>query len=173
LGRRSRRARKPSAARPASPPPAAPPVTPPDRYAVARAKNDEVRAALEPLAEGERPRAVTIAAAVAFVMAVANVVAALAGNSLGSNAAAFTVMSTVLLLACAGGMWAGARHWAVLGFMMILIFQILELSAALVRVRHWWGALIVVVAIGLLSWLFWILIRALSRIQMPERRPSR
>jgi hypothetical protein len=128
-----------------------------------------VRDALEPLPEGERPGAVTVAAIVAFVMAIANVIAALVGESLGANATSFTVLSTAILLACGGGMWFGARYWAVLGFMVVLVFQILQLSVALVRVEKWWVALILVVVIGLLGWMFWKLIRALARIQMPER----
>ncbi len=167
MGRRSRK-RKPSAARP--------PAGPPDknaalseRYARSRARDDEARAALEPLADGERPGAVTVAAIVAIVMAVANVAAAVAGEALGSQATSFTVLSTMILLACAAGMWFGARYWAVLGFMMVLVFQILSLSFALIRVRHWWGALIILVVLGLLGWIFFRLIRALARIQMPQR----
>ena len=51
-------------------------------YARGRARDDEIRAALEPLAPGERPRVVTIAAIVAFVFALANVAAALTGNDI-------------------------------------------------------------------------------------------
>lgn len=161
MGRRSRK-RKPSAQGNLT-----------EGYARSRAKNEAVRASLEPLPEGERPGPVTIAALVAFVMAVANVVATLAGADLGNEATSFTVFSTLLLLACAGGMWFGARHWAVLGFMMILAFQILSLSVALIRVERWWVGLILLVVIGALGWLFYRLIRALSRIQMPERPASR
>jgi hypothetical protein len=128
-----------------------------------------VRQSLEPLPQGERPGAVTVAAVLAFVMAVANIAAAVGGATLGSNAVSFTILSTAILLACAGGMWFGARYWAVMGFMVVLLFQILSLSFALIRVRHWYVALILVVVIGLLGWVFWKLIRALARIQMPER----
>jgi hypothetical protein len=131
------------------------------------------RAALEPLAIGERPGAVTVAAVVAFVMAVANVIAAAAGESLGSSATGFTVLSTGILLVCAGGMWFGARYWAVLGFMVVLVFQLLTFCFALVRVERWYVAIILVVVIGLLGTLFYKLIRALARIQMPERPSAR
>ena len=171
MGRRSRkRSVAPSATPPSTPPEV--PVTPvSDRYAKARERDAAVRDALEPLPLGERPGAVTVSAIVAFVMAVANVIAAVAGETLGSKAAGFTVMSTAILLACAGGMWFGARYWAVLGFMVVLVFQILSLCFALVRVEHWYVALILVVVIGLLGTLFYKLIRALARIQMPERPP--
>lgn len=160
MGRRSRK-------RPAAPPEREPATE--RGYARSRARNDAIRSGLEPLPAGERPGAVTAAAIVAFLMALANVAASFAGADLGSNATSFTVVSTLLLLACAGGMWFGARYWAVLGFMMILVFQILSLSFALVRVEDWWAALVIVVALGLLGWLFFKLIRALARIQMPDR----
>jgi len=165
LGRRSR---KRSAVPPA---PVAPPPSDPlrDRYAKGRERDAAVRDGLEPLPLGERPGAVTVAALVAFVMAVANVIAAAAGESLGSKATGFTVISTAILLACAGGMWFGARYWAVLGFMVVLVFQLLTFCFALIRVEHWYVALILVVVIGLLSTLFYKLIRALARIQMPDR----
>lgn len=164
MGRRSRR-------RPVEPPAGDPP--PADRYARSRERDAQARAALEPLALGERPRAVTVAAVVAFAMAIANVVAAALGADLGAKATGVTVISTALLVACAAGMWLGARYWAVLGFMMIIVFQVLSLSFALVRVRHWWAAVAIVAAIALLGWLFVGLVRALARIQMPERPAAR
>jgi hypothetical protein len=163
LGRRSRK--RSVAGRVAKAPP--PAMT--DRYARSRARDAEAREGLEPLAKGERPGAVTAAAILAFVMAVANIVAAAFGETLGSNAIGYTVMSSGILLACAAGMWFGARYWAVMGFMVVLVFQILSLSFALIRVERWWYGLLVLVAIGLLGWMFFKLIRALARIQMPER----
>lgn len=144
-----------------------------DRYARSREKNEAVRQRLEPLPKGERPGAVTAAAIVALVMAVVNLIAAAFGEPLGSDAVFTTIMSTTILLACGFGMWFGARYWAVMGFMVVLVFQILLLAAALVVVERWWVGLIFVVVIGLLGWLFWKLIRALSRIQMPERPSAR
>jgi len=177
LGRRSRkRSALPPPAAPIAPsPPPAPPTVEPAadplraRYAKARERDALVREGLEPLPLGERPGAVTVAAIVAFVMAVANLVAAALGESLGSKATGFTVISTAILLACAGGMWFGARYWAVLGFMVLLIFQLLTLTAALIRVEDWYWALAIVVVVGLLGTLFYKLIRALARIQMPDR----
>ena len=169
MGRRSRK-------RSALPPPVAePPQRDPlrDRYAKARERDAAVRDALEPLPIGERPGAVTVAAVVAFVMGIANAVAAALGETLGSKATGFTIISTAILLACAGGMWFGARYWAVMGFMVVLVFQLLSLCFALVRVEHWYVALILVVVIGLLGALFYKLIRALARIQMPERPAAR
>jgi Flp pilus assembly protein TadB len=138
-------------------------------YERSRERNEAIRQSLEPLPQGERPGAVSVAAILAAVMALANTIAALAGAGLGSSALSFTILSNAVLIACAFGMWFGARYWAVLGFMVVLVFQILTLCAAVVVVEKWWVGLIVVVVIGLLGWMFWKLIRALARIQMPER----
>lgn len=159
MGRRSRK-------RSGAPPHGA---APPERYARSRARDEAVRRSLEPLPLGQRPGAVSVAAVVALALALANLAAALAGESLGGNATGQTVVWTTVLVVCAAGMWFGARHWAVMGFMVILVFQILILFFALIRVERWWVALLVLVAIGLLGWLFFKLIRALARIQMPER----
>lgn len=140
-----------------------------DRYARSREKDEAVRRSLEPLPKGERPGAVAVAAIVALVSALANVVTAVFGESLGGNAVSSTILSTAVLLVCAWGMWFGARYWAVMGFMVILAFQVMLFSIALIRVERWWVAALIVVLIGLLGWLFWKLIRALARIQMPQR----
>jgi hypothetical protein len=143
-------------------------------YARGRQRDAEARAQLVPLAPGERPRAVTVAAVVALVMAAANVAAAIGGANLSEDdngAVAGTVFSTAILVVAGLGMWR-AKYWAVLGFQIVLAFQIVLLSIALLRVERWWTALGVVVAIGLLGWLFWKLIRAMARLQMPERPAS-
>jgi hypothetical protein len=140
-------------------------------YARGRQKDEEARARLVPLAPGERPRAVTVAAIVALVMAAANVIAALVGSNLSDgqgSAVAGTVFSTAILVVAGLGMWQ-AKYWAVLGFEIVLGFQIVLLAIALLRVEHWWTGLGVLVAIGLLGWLFWTLIRAMARLQMPPR----
>ena len=42
-------------------------------------------------------------------------------------------------------------------------------ALALVVVSKWWAAALCVVVLGLSGWLFWKLIRAMARLQMPER----
>jgi hypothetical protein len=68
-------------------------------------------------------------------------------------------------------MWR-AKYWAVLGFQALLAFQILILCLALLVAENLIYAAGAVVAIGLLGTLFFKLIRAMARLQMPER-PSR
>jgi hypothetical protein len=163
----------------AAPRPAAPAPQPPaegDRmrrgYARGRARDEAIRAGLEPLAPGERPGVVTLAAVVAFVFAVANAAAALSGNDLSSatgDPSVTTAITTALLLVAGAGMLA-RQYWAVLGFETILGIQIVFFSLYLIGVQHWYDAIVPVVAIGLLGWLFWKLVRAMARLQMPPQR---
>ena len=64
------------------------------------------------------------------------------------------------------------KYWAVLGFQCVLGLQIVVFSLALLRVEKWWLAILMVIAIGLLGTLFWKLIRAMARLQMPARPGS-
>jgi hypothetical protein len=125
-------------------------------YARGRARDEEIRAGLEPLAPGERPAVVTLAAGVAFVFAIANVAAAI---------------TTALLVLAGAGMLA-RQYWAVLGFEAILGIQIVFFSLYLIGVQRWWDAIVPLAAIGLLGWLFWKLVRAMARLQMPQRGPA-
>jgi hypothetical protein len=144
-----------------------------DRYARGRARDAEVREGLEPLAPGERPGAVTVAALVAFAFAIANVIAYAVGGDLSSDEGnpAFFMVTTTTILAVAGIGMLRAKYWAVLGFQVILALQVIVFSLALTRVEKWWLAIVLVAAVGLLGWLFWKLVRAMARLQMPERRP--
>lgn len=163
MGRRSRERRAARASDGAPPAPAAPPSR-------SEARNEAVRARLEPLGAGERPQAVTIAVVLAVLMAVGNIVAGLAGADVSGkdqgNAVSYTAFSTALLLLAAYGMWR-VRYWGVLGFQAILAFQIIVLAIALIRVETWWAGLLLTAVIGGLGWLFWKLVRAMARIQMP------
>jgi hypothetical protein len=141
------------------------------RYARGRARDEAVRQSLEPLAPGERPGAVTVAAIVAFAFAGANVVATLAGGPLASDQGDPTplaIITTSILVLAGIGMLARS-YWAVLGFQCILLAQIVVFSLALLRVQKWWLGILMTIAIFLLGWLFWKLIRAMARLQMPDR----
>lgn len=135
-------------------------------------RNEELRAQLRPLAEGERPGAVTAGAIVSAVLAVLVVVGYAAGARVGEGGtlASALVLAAILLLA-AWGMW-NVRYWAVLGFEALLAFQVIVASLSLMVASNLWAALVCLAVIGLGGWLFWKLIRAMARIQMPERRPA-
>jgi hypothetical protein len=151
--------------------------TSPRGYARSRAKNDAARAALKPLARGERPTAVTVGAIAAVVLAAANVVAMIVGwDSLGGDtdagrAAAFTILWSVILLVVAWGMWR-SRYWAVLGMQTLLGITLVLASLSLISASSVGAVLILVLILAAAGSLFWFLVKAMARIQMPER-PTR
>jgi hypothetical protein len=72
------------------------------------------------------------------------------------------------------GMWR-TRYWAVIGFEVLLGVLIVSAALSLMLASNVSGALLSVAVIAGASPLFWFLIRAMARIQMPERpgAPSR
>ena len=132
-----------------------------------------IRESLEPLDHGERPGVVTIAAIVALVLALSNVGLWLAGVEVSGREpnAGSVVLQAVILLAAAAGMWK-AKYWAVLGFQALLGLSILLAALALLVASGVAEAVFCLAIILLGGWLFWKLVRAMARLQMPERRPG-
>jgi hypothetical protein len=149
----------------------------PRGYARGRAKDEAARAALKPLAPGERPGAVTVGAIVALVLAAANLIAVVAGwngavdDDDRARAVAGSLLVTGLLAVVAWGMWK-ARYWAVLGMQTLLALTIIAATLGLVTAANVVAMLVLVLTIALAGTLFWFLVKAMARIQMPER-PSR
>ena len=131
-----------------------------------------MRADLVPLHEGERPLAVTVGALIAFGLGISTVVLFAAGVGGDNTRSPATVVYAALMLVMGWGMWR-ARYWAVLGFQALLALLILIWSLFLVRAESFLGVLIAIAVIALAGTLFWFLVKALARIQMPERRPPR
>jgi hypothetical protein len=133
-------------------------------------KNQEARDALVPLGEGERPTAVTVAAIVAFLLATGNLIAFAIGVKVdGQRAPIGTVTFQALLMyTAAWGMWH-VRYWAVLGMEAILAILIVLLAVLLFKASNVETALILFAVIVPASLLFWKLVKAMARIQMPER----
>ena len=137
-------------------------------YARGEARNEEIRRNLEPLDEGERPGAVTVGAIVALVLAIANTVAIALGETVrGDNVTAPGIGLSVVLLLCAIFMWR-AKYWAVLGFQALLVIQIIISAGALLVAPTVWAALVLLAVTVAGGVLFWKLIRALARLQMPD-----
>lgn len=138
-------------------------------------RNAAVRAALTPLADGERPWPIVVSAAVATILSLVNLGLFIGGakphvGGQQPHLGEILVFSGLMLM-CAAGMW-WMRYWAVLGFQTLLAIGLLGFCLALVRVSNaLWGlvCLVVIVAGG---FLFFKLVRILSRIQMP-RYPGR
>jgi hypothetical protein len=134
-------------------------------------KNAEARAKLEPLREGERPGAVTAAALVTAVLLVMNIAAAIFGYDApggGSNAGPLIVYA-VLLGAMTWGLW-NAKYWAVLGMQALLALTMLIAGLSLPLAGNVLSALLAGAIFVACGTLFWFLVKAMARIQMPERR---
>jgi hypothetical protein len=140
-------------------------------YARAEERNQTAREELEPLAEGERPRVVTVGAIVSALVAISIVVGYLAGTEVdGEKPRLAQVLVPALLMGLmAWGMWR-ARYWAVLGFQLILVLLIfssfygLVVGASTVGQFIGTGALLVVAGV-----FFFLMVKAMARIQMPSR----
>ena len=135
-----------------------------------KSKDELERERLVPLAEGERPAAVTIGALIAFALGLSTVGLFAAGVDTGSGDARSpaTLVYAALMLFMGFGMWR-ARYWAVLGFQALLALLILIWSLFLVRAESIWGVLVAAAVIAVAGTLFWFLVKSLARIQMPER----
>ncbi len=142
------------------------------------AKDAAAREALEPLREGERPAAVTVGATLATVIAAVFWVSAAIAIATdieveGTAPQPFPlILFAVVLTVMAYGVWR-ARYWAVLGFQALLALVLLSAGLGLVQVTT------VLQAVGTLAVLagggalFYFMVRAMARIQMPDRGPRR
>jgi hypothetical protein len=142
-------------------------------YAKAEVRNQATREALVPLADGERPPVVTIAAILATLVAVSIIVTFAAGVKVnGSTPKLATVLGPALIMGVlAWGMWR-ARYWAVVCFQAVLIFLIFAgVYALLVEANSVTGFAVTVGLLAVSGTLFWKMVKAMARIQMPERMP--
>jgi hypothetical protein len=140
-------------------------------YARAEERNQEAREALEPLAAGERPLAVTIGAVVAALICVSVVIGYLSGTEVDGEKPLFiqALAPAVLMGMMAWGLWR-ARYWAVLGFQLVLVFVIFSAFFGLVvaasSVTEIIGTLVLLAVAGAF---FFFMVKAMARIQMPTR----
>jgi hypothetical protein len=133
-------------------------------------RNSEARAKLVPLREGERPGAVTAAALVTAILLVMNVAAAIFGYDApggGSNAGPLIVYA-VLLGVMTWGLWH-AKYWAVLGLQALLAITMLIAGLSAPLANSAYSAVVAVVIFVGAGVLFWFLVKAMARIQMPNR----
>jgi hypothetical protein len=174
LGQRSRkRGRVPAGGGPAKPPPPepAPEPKPPSR---SEAKNEAARRKLEPLAPGERPLAVTVGAILCGLIAVGNVIPLALGTKVeGAKVQPSGVILLSGLMIVAGiGMWK-VRYWAVLGLQALLAITVVIAGLSILFANNW-AAVALCLGFGLPGgFLFWKLVGAMARIQMPARPQPR
>jgi uncharacterized membrane protein (DUF2068 family) len=130
-----------------------------------------VRATLTPLAPGERPWVITVGAALAAVSGLTQLILFLAGVRLRTTglhaSAGQTIVFAMLMFLCAGGMWL-MRYWAVLGFMALLAILLAFSAGALITASSLVGLVVALAIIAVGGYLFFKLVRVLSRIQMPK-----
>jgi len=142
-------------------------------YARAEERNQAAREELEPLAEGERPPVVTVGAVVAGLIALSVAVGYLAGVEVDGEKPRFAQAAGPVLIMgmMAWGMWR-ARYWAVLGFQLILVFLIFSavfgLAVQASTVAQFAATLGLLAVAGTF---FFFMVKAMARIQMPERVP--
>ena len=176
MAKKRKSRQKPRAKAPAEAPPADAPA-PAGGYGRGRAKDEAARAALKPLGPGERPTAVTVGAIAAAVLAAANLIAVIAGwdGAAGEDdrarALAGSILVTGLLCVVAWGMWR-AKYWAVLGMQTLLALTLIASALGLVTASSAGSAAVLVAILAAAGTLFWFMVKAMARIQMPER-PTR
>jgi hypothetical protein len=142
-------------------------------YARSAERNQAVRENLMPLAEGQRPKVVTIAAIVCAIVTVSIIAGYLFGAKPNGETPHFAQVAAPALImgVMAWGMWR-ARYWAVLGFQLILVFLIfasffgLAVQAGNVAQFAGTGGLLIVTCT-----FFVFMVKAMARIQMPQRLP--
>ncbi len=78
-----------------------------------------------------------------------------------------TIVFAALMFVCAAGMWA-KRYWALLGFMTLLALFIVVFAIDLIKASTIRGVAIAIVGVCATGYLFYKLVRVLSRIQMPQ-----
>ncbi|HKP89420.1 MAG TPA: hypothetical protein VJT75_05540 [Thermoleophilaceae bacterium] len=145
---------------------ARPPVA---RGSRSEAKDAAARARLEPLREGERPLPVTIGALLLAALALANGVWFATGSEIGGSHDPRVLAYSVLMGIVAVGMWR-VRYWAVLLMQALLTIAMLLFSLLALKASNVQTALICLAIIGGSGTLFWKLVKAMARIQMPEGR---
>lgn len=136
-------------------------------------RDAQVRAGLTPIAEGERPGAIVASSIVAALVGLGNLIAFLAGAKIDGKhpAAGGIIVFSILMIVCAIGMW---RLWygAVLGFMALLAIVATIFALLLIEASNVLGLVVALAVIAGAGYLFFKLVRVLSRIQMP-RPPGR
>jgi hypothetical protein len=68
-------------------------------------------------------------------------------------------------------MWR-ARYWAVLGMQILLGLTMVVCALALLTAINLWAFVLVLLLLSASGTLFWFLVKAMARIQMPERPGS-
>jgi hypothetical protein len=140
-------------------------------YARSRERDEAARAALVPLAPGERPWPIVVSAVLAAVFAVANLVLIAAGWEVdGERPVTGGLVFVAVMAVAAIGIWR-LKYWAVLGFEVLLGVTFIGALLSLLRASDIWAAVLAVAVMAGTGPLFYLLIRQMARIQLPKRKP--
>jgi hypothetical protein len=142
-------------------------------YAKAEVRNQAAREALVPLADGERPPVVTVSAILAALVALSIVIAFAAGLKVNGRDPAFSTAAapTLIMAVLAWGMWR-ARYWAVICFQIVLVILIFTaVYRLLVIATSAWDFAVTLLLLAVSGTLFWLMVKAMARIQMLDRVP--
>jgi len=139
--------------------------------AASEERNRAAREKLEPLEPEERPFIVTVGAVISGAIAISVIVGYLLGAEVdGDRPNLFQVIVPALLMGvmCVG-MWR-VRYWAVLGFQAVLGLLIVAGVLGAVSATSARAIVGTLVLIAVAGTLFYFMIGAMARIQMPERK---
>lgn len=133
------------------------------------ARDAAIRADIEPLAPGERPAPLAVAAAFCLLLGLANIVLWAADADVDHRPSAGLVFGFAALSAgAAWGLW-NVRYGVVLGFQAVLAATIIIAGLSVLVAGNVLAVVLCGVVIVLGSWLFWKLVRVLARMQAPGR----
>ena len=132
-------------------------------------RDEAARAALAPLAAGERPRPLLAAVLVCGLLGAGNAIAFAANARIdGKHAGVGVLAFTGLMAVLAGGMWA-RRYLFVLAFEALLALVVLVFCLFLVEASNVEAVVLCVAVIGCSGWLFWKLVRVMGRLSAPPQ----
>ena len=146
------------------------------RRASAEERNAAVRAQIRPFEPGERPAAAAIAAILVAAVALTNVFLLFIGYEpreelRGSGGKLGQVLFGIAAAVLAVYVWK-LKAWALLALQAIFAVSSLLLFASLLYAQSVAGAFVTVLALGVIGWLFWKLVRVLARAQAPPNAPE-
>ena len=108
-----------------------------------------------------------MAAVVAAVLGLLLIVQVIAVDDADLEPRALLLFAAVMFLAAAG-MWK-AQYWAVLGFEFFLGLTLVFAAVSVMFAANLLAVAYALVILGLTGTLFWKLVRAMARLQMPKR----
>jgi hypothetical protein len=135
-------------------------------YARSRARTEAIQAQLEPLGPDERPLGLKLAVGLALLIAVADLIGAAVGA--GGESPGIGVIFALFMGALAFGMWQ-RRYVVLLLFQALLAITIIISTLSLAFARTATQAIVAVLLIVLSAPVFWLLIRVMARLQVPQR----